>query len=63
MDNLNKARLLAVLVPAFLLGGAYVAQLGFGLAPCEMCWWQRYPHFVAIPLALAALIMVSLNFC
>lgn len=48
MDNLAKARTLAVLVPAALLGGAYVAQYGFGLPPCEMCWWQRYPHFAAI---------------
>ena len=34
MDNLGKARLLAVLVPAVLLGGAYVSQYGFGLPPC-----------------------------
>lgn len=52
MTNLEKARWLALLVPAALLGGAYVSQYGFGLYPCEMCWWQRYPHFVAIPLAL-----------
>ncbi len=48
MDNLGKAQLLAVLVPAGLLGGVYIAQYGFGLAPCEMCWWQRYPHFAAL---------------
>jgi len=52
--NLRRARALAVLVPAALLGGAYVSQYGFGLHPCEMCWWQRYPHFVAIALGLAA---------
>lgn len=50
------ARWLALLVPAVLLGGAYLSQYAFGLWPCEMCWWQRYPHFVAIPLALAALV-------
>ncbi|GIX20821.1 disulfide bond formation protein B [Erythrobacter cryptus] len=54
MDALGKARALAVLVPAALLGGAYVAQYGFGLYPCEMCWWQRYPHFAALGLGLAA---------
>jgi disulfide bond formation protein DsbB len=48
MNGLGKARLLAVLVPAVLLGGAYIAQYGFGLPPCEMCWWQRYPHFAAL---------------
>ncbi|MBU7580492.1 MAG: disulfide bond formation protein B [Porphyrobacter sp.] len=54
MDNLAKARTLAVLVPAALLGGAYVSQYGFGLYPCEMCWWQRYPHFAALALGIAA---------
>jgi disulfide bond formation protein DsbB len=54
MDNPGKARALAVLVPAALLGGAYIAQYGFGLAPCEMCWWQRYPHFAALGLGVLA---------
>ena len=45
------AQHLALAVPALLLGGAYLAQYGFGLYPCEMCWWQRYPHFLALGLA------------
>lgn len=49
------ARLLALGVPVLLLGGAYVSQYGFGLYPCEMCWWQRYPHFFALGFALLAL--------
>jgi len=56
MDNGGKARALAVLIPAALLGGAYVAQYGFGLYPCEMCWWQRYPHFAALALGLLAFV-------
>ena len=48
---LRPARLLALLLPAALLGGAYLSQYGFGLYPCEMCWWQRYPHFAAVVLA------------
>lgn len=46
------ARRLALCVPALLLAGAYIGELGFGLYPCEMCWWQRWPHFAALPLAL-----------
>lgn len=46
------ARLLALAVSLGLLGGAYISQYGFGLYPCEMCWWQRYPHFAALVLAL-----------
>ena len=57
MTGVNQARWLALAVPAALLGGAYVAQYGFGLPPCEMCWWQRYPHFAALPLAGAGLVM------
>lgn len=45
------ARALALAIPAALLGGAYVAEFGFGLYPCEMCWWQRYPHFAALVFA------------
>ena len=50
------ARILALAVPALLLGGAYLSQYGFGLYPCEMCWWQRWPHFAAVGLALLAFI-------
>ena len=52
--SLAKARALALLTPLLLLGGAYASQYIGGLHPCEMCWWQRYPHMVAIPLALVA---------
>ncbi len=45
---------LALGIPALLLAGAYVSQYGFGLYPCEMCLWQRWPHFAAIALALSA---------
>jgi disulfide bond formation protein DsbB len=49
-----RARVIALAVPVLLLGGAYVAEYGFGLLPCEMCWWQRWAHFAALPFALAA---------
>ncbi|MBH1993379.1 MAG: disulfide bond formation protein B [Sphingomonadaceae bacterium] len=52
--SLATARMLALLVPVALLGGAYASQYIGGLHPCEMCWWQRYPHMAAIPLALLA---------
>ena len=52
--SLPTARLVALAVPLALLGGAYIGQYAFGLYPCEMCWWQRYPHFAAIAFALLA---------
>ena len=54
MSSLDKARLLAVLVPAGLLAGAYGSQYLGGLYPCEMCHWQRWAHFAALALALAS---------
>lgn len=54
MSNLPLARLIALATPVLLLGGAYASQYIGGLHPCEMCWWQRYPHMAAIPLALLA---------
>lgn len=56
-EGIRAARLLAFATPAFLLGGAYIGQYAFGLYPCEMCWWQRYPHFVALGLAIIALFL------
>ena len=48
------ARLIALLLPAALLAGAFGSQYLGGLYPCEMCWWQRYAHMAAlVPAALA----------
>ena len=49
-----QARALALAAPVLLLGGALLFQYIGGLYPCEMCWWQRYPHAVAIVLAALA---------
>jgi len=54
--RLQSARLLALVVPSALLGGALLSEYVGKLYPCEMCWWQRYPHGVAILLALGALL-------
>jgi disulfide bond formation protein DsbB len=48
------ARLIALLLPVALLGGALGSQYLGGLHPCEMCYWQRWPHGVAIVLAALA---------
>ena len=48
------ARLMALLLPLALLGGALGSQYLGGLRPCEMCYWQRWPHGAAILLAALA---------
>lgn len=57
MTGFDRARWLALLLPLGLLGGAYASQYIGGLYPCEMCWWQRWPHFAALPLALGAFVL------
>ena len=59
MTNLDKARALALLVPSALLAGAYGSQYLGGLHPCEMCYWQRWPHFAAIAFALVSFLMAT----
>src|SRR4051794_41048349 len=50
----SAARLVALLLPLALLAGAFGSQYLGGLTPCDMCWWQRYPHMAAIVLAALA---------
>jgi disulfide bond formation protein DsbB len=57
MTSLQQARALALLVPSALLAGAYGSQYLGGLHPCEMCYWQRWPHFAAIGFALVSFAM------
>src|SRR3990170_2440998 len=47
-------RLIALLLPLGLLAGALGSQYLGGLYPCEMCYWQRWPHAFAIPFAALA---------
>ncbi len=56
-DRFQTARLLALGVPVALLGGALISQYVGHLYPCELCWYQRYPHIAAIPLAALAFIV------
>jgi disulfide bond formation protein DsbB len=38
-----------------LLAGAFAFQYIGGLAPCEMCLWQRWPHLAAIAIGAVGL--------
>ena len=56
VTSLDKARLLSLLVPAALLAGALGSQYLGGLYPCEMCHWQRWPHYAAVALAIGSFV-------
>ena len=59
MPRAALARLLALLIPTALLGGALLSQYVGGLHPCEMCHWQRWPHGLAIGLAASAFLFTA----
>src|SRR3954453_94420 len=54
LPRASVARLIALLLPLALLAGAFGSQYLGGLNPCEMCWWQRYPHMAAVVIAALA---------
>lgn len=49
----------AFLASGALIGGAWAFQLWGGLAPCELCLWQRWPHYAVMIVALNALLFVG----
>ncbi|KQU61924.1 disulfide bond formation protein [Sphingomonas sp. Leaf339] len=57
MTKPTTARWLAFLLPAALLAGAWGAQLLGGLYPCQLCHWQRWPHYAALVLAGVAFLI------
>lgn len=59
-DALNAAKAIALAVPAALLAGAYGSQYIGGLAPCEMCYWQRYAHWIGLAFAIGAYLLARM---
>lgn len=57
----RNAGAVVALVGAAILGTALAFQHWGGLAPCELCYWQRYPFWVAIPAGAAAVVLRSLR--
>jgi disulfide bond formation protein DsbB len=57
MTGFAQARVLALGVPLALMLGAWGSQYIGGLAPCEMCIWQRWPHLAAIAIAAIAFVV------
>jgi disulfide bond formation protein DsbB len=49
-----RANALVLLGSGALLGGALLSQYVGGLFPCEMCYWQRWPHYAALFIGLIA---------
>ena len=54
---LAPARALALALPAVLLGSVLAMQYLGGFVPCEMCHWQRWPHYAALAAAVLAILL------
>lgn len=46
-----------LLLGALPLAVAYGAQYGLGMAPCDLCYWERWPYRLAIVIGLLGLIL------
>jgi len=47
-----------LLVSIASLGSAFIAQYGFGLQPCVLCIWQRWPYAGTIAIGLLASLLL-----
>ena len=55
--NEEIARSVSLMLPLLLLLGALGSQYLGGLYPCEMCHWQRWPHYAAVLVAAGAFVV------
>lgn len=51
--------LLAALASGLALSGAYFSQYVLGWSPCQLCLWQRVPHWSILGLGLAGFILLK----
>lgn len=56
-DRRRFAILLAAGGSAAVLAAAFAFQYLGGLAPCQLCLWQRWPHAAAVGIGVLALIL------
>lgn len=57
MTGVRQASLLLFAVSGSLLLGALAFQFLGGLAPCEMCFWQRYAHLAVLAVSALAMLL------
>lgn len=53
--------LLMLVFAVGLIASAFVLEYGFGVIPCQMCWWQRYIHMGLAGVAALGLLQPRYN--
>jgi disulfide bond formation protein DsbB len=48
---------ITLLLAAAALAVAYGSQYGLGMAPCDLCYWERWPYRAAILIGILGLIL------
>ena len=54
---LRAAALIVAFGAALTVGGALVFEHGLGYVPCKLCLTERVPYYLAVPLALGAVLL------
>jgi len=54
---LRAAASIVALGAALTVGGALVFEHGLGYVPCKLCLTERVPYYLAVPLALGAVLL------
>lgn len=57
IERQSSAALAVLGVSVFMLGFALVSQHVFGLRPCALCYWQRWPYWASLALGGLALMV------
>ena len=60
-DTRSRLLTLVFVIAAAVLGTALASQYVGGLEPCKLCYWQRNPYYIAVPLLAVSLIFLSGN--
>nr|WP_301288658.1 MULTISPECIES: disulfide bond formation protein B [Methylorubrum] len=54
---MRAAALIVAFGAALTVGGALVFEHGLGYVPCKLCLTERVPYYLAVPLALCAVLL------
>lgn len=50
--------ILAMVIALGAISGAWFSELVLHFVPCLLCLWERWPYYLALPLALAGLVLL-----
>lgn len=58
MLTAERRLILAMMIALMAIGGAWFSELVLHFVPCLLCLWERWPYYIALPLALGGLVLL-----